>query len=289
MNFRILEYFLMVAREENITKAAQILHISQPTLSRQLMQLEEELKVKLFQRSKHNIYLTNEGMLFRRRANELVLLAEKVKRELVQSGETITGEIYIGCGEFLSCNELARIIAAFQEKYPLVKVHIHSSYNNDIREWLEEGILDMGLLIEPIDISKYEFVRMKQKETWGVLVKEDSPMAELDAIRPGDLVGTPLVTVRDENVHNELASWSGDYASQMIPVVTYNLLYNAAMMVRQGIGAAVCIKLDCKYEGLKFLPMLPKLELSSVLVWREHRTYSAAVKAFIQFVKLFDK
>lgn len=289
MDLRVLNYFLMVAREENITKAAKILHVSQPTLSRQLMQLEEELNTKLFQRSKHNIYLTNEGLLFRRRASELLQLAEKAKKELSQTEEEVSGEISIGCGELLSIQELGEMMAAFQQQHPLVKFHLHSSYNQNIQEWLEQGVLDLGLMIEPVDVSKYNFVRMQQKEEWGVLVKEDSSLSQKDILTAEDLAEIPIITTRNPKVDNEISSWFGDYAKKMEVVVTYNLLYNGAMMVRQGMGVAVCLKLRCQYPGLKFIPMAPKLELSSVLVWREHQAYPNAVNALIRFIKACKK
>lgn len=289
VDFRVLNYFLMVAREENITKAAQILHVSQPTLSRQLMQLEQEIGVKLFQRSNHNIYLTNEGMLFRRRASEMIQLAEKIKMELTQTEELVSGEISIGCGELLSVQELGALVSAFQQQHPLVKFHLHSSYTQDIKAWLEQGVLDLGLMIEPVDVSKYNFVRMQQKEEWGVLVREDSPLAQANVLLAEDLVKVPIITTRNIKVDGEIASWFGDYAKQMNIVLTYNLLYNGAMMVRQGMGVALGLNLNCQYPGLKFIPMVPKLELSSVLVWREHQACSKVVKAFIQFVKTRKK
>lgn len=288
MDIRVLNYFLMVAREENITKAAQFLHITQPTLSRQLQQLEDELGVKLFRRSNHSIYLTSEGLLFRRRAQELSDLAQKAKDELSQPQEELTGEVSIGCGELKSIAELLTIMDAFNREHPLVKFHLHSGYNNDIKEWVEQGTLDLGLLVEPVDIGRYAFVRMKEKEEWGVLVRRDSPLAGKDCIHPGDLLGTPLITTRDEAIHKELASWSGDYAGQMEPLMTYNLLYNAAAAVRQGMGAAVCLHLDCQYKDLVFVPMRPKLELSSVLAWKEGQTFSRTVSTFIQFAKKYN-
>lgn len=289
MDFRILNYFLMTAREENITKAAQILHVSQPTLSRQLMQLEQELGVKLFRRSNHTIYLTTEGMLFRRRASELVQLAEKMKSELSQQEETVSGEISIGCGELLSIQELGSLVSSFQQKHPLAKFHLHSSYTQDIKDWLEQGVLDLGLMLEPVDVSKYNFVRMQQKEEWGVLVRDDSPLAQAKVLLPQDLAKVPIITTRNMKVDSEIVSWFGDYAKQMHVVLTYNLLYNGAMMVRQGMGVALGLNLHCQYPGLKFIPMVPKLELSSVLVWQEHQVYSKAVQAFIQFVKTCKK
>ncbi|MGP0689617.1 LysR family transcriptional regulator [Priestia aryabhattai] len=289
MDIRVLNYFLMVAREENITRSAQLLHITQPTLSRQLMQLEEELGVKLFQRSNHSIYLTSEGLLFRRRAQELVNLAEKAKSELSQTETILTGEITIGCGESQGMNELSEIITDFLEKHPFVKFELHSGNNNDIKEWLEQGTLDMGLLLEPVEIGKYNFVRMNQKDEWGVLVHKDSKFAMRDAIHPGDLVGIGLITVMDDPIHNELTSWSGDYAKQMEPIVHYNLLSNAATMVRRNAGVAVCSKPNCHYDDLSFVPFSPKLLLGSVLAWKEHQTVSKANNAFINFIKKYKK
>lgn len=288
MDIRVLNYFLMAAREENITRAAQLLHITQPTLSRQLQQLEQELDAKLFRRSNHNIYLTNEGMLFRRRAQELVDLAEKARKELAQSEDVLTGEVSIGCGELRSMEELSEIMDAFRRRHPQVKFHLHSGYNDDIKEWIEQGTLDMGLLVEPVDIGKYEFVRMRKKEEWGLLVRTDSPLSGQAAVHPGDLAGVPLVTTRDRAIHRELASWSGDYAKEVTPLVTYNLLYNAAEAVRQGMGAAVCIRLSCTYDGLVFIPLRPTLVLSSVLAWKERQTFSSTVSAFIQFAKKYE-
>lgn len=286
MDIRVLSYFLMAAREENITRAAQLLHVTQPTLSRQLMQLEEELGVKLFQRSNHSVYLTDEGMVFRRRAQELVNLAEKAQEELTQKEETLSGIIAIGCGEMRGVQEVAKLITGFQERYPLVKFELYSGNNEDIKERMDQGTLDMGLLLEPVSIVKYDFIRMKTKEQWGVLIHKDAPLASQDVIRPGDLVGTQVVTVHlNTPVHHELAGWSGDFARQMESCVNYNLLYNAVIAARERKGAAICVKLDCHYDDMKFLPLEPKLELSSVLAWKDQQSYSKATTAFIKYVK----
>lgn len=286
MELRVLEYFLMVAREENITKAAKQLHISQPTLSRQILALEEELGVKLFERSKYSVYLTTEGMLFRRRAQEIVNLSEKAKQEISQSDDTLSGEVSIGCGEFLSVDELTRIIAKFRTLYPYVSFHLHSSHNIDIQSKLEQGLLDLGLLMEPVDVTKYQFIRMKKKEQWGILAKSDSSFAAKENIKPGELVGTPVITIPDEMVHNELVSWSGDYAKYMEMGMTYNLLYNATIACKNTGMPVVCIKLDCEYPDLKFIPFEPELTLSTILVWKEHQIKSRAVTTFIEFLKM---
>ncbi|WP_333649293.1 LysR family transcriptional regulator [Lacrimispora sp.] len=286
MDIRVLNYFLMVAREENVTRASRLLQITQPTLSRQLSRLEEELGVKLFRRSDHSIYLTDEGMLFRRRAQELVDLADKAKSELIQKEETLTGLVSVGCGETHSVKELAKIINGFQEMHPQVKFELYSSNNEDIKAKIEQGNLDLGLLLEPVSITNYNFVRMKTKEQWGVFLHKDLHLASKEAIFPGDLVGTLVVTLHvNTPVHNELIGWSGDFAKEMDFSVTYNVLYNAVIVAREKKGAVICLKLDCDYDDMKFVPLEPKLELSSVLVWKEHQAYSKATTAFIEFIK----
>ena len=187
MELRILKYFLTVAREENITRAANLLHVTQPTLSRQLMQLEDELGVKLFCRSKHRITLTDEGLLLKRRAQEITELAERTTREVSRSSENLMGEIAIGCAEASSISVLAGLMNYFRQKYPLVHYTLYSGIADDIKERIENGLLDIAFLTEPVDISKYGFVRLPHKEEWGVLIRrKDSPLAEKQAVMPQD-------------------------------------------------------------------------------------------------------
>lgn len=286
MDIRVLNYFLMIAREENVTKAAQLLNITQPTLSRQLKQLEDELGVKLFKRSNHSIYLTDEGMLFRRRAQELVSLAEKAKSELIQGNQILTGTISIGCGETASVKELAHLMNEFQSIHPQVKFELYSSNNEDIKERMEQGHLDIGLLLEPVNITNYKFIRMNTKEQWGVLIHKDLKLASHDVIRPGELVGTLVITYHmNTPVHNELVAWSGDYSKEMDFSATYNTLYNAAIVAREKKVAVICLKLDSQYDNMKFIAFEPKLELNTVLVWKEHETQSKVTVAFIKYIK----
>ncbi len=285
MELRVLNYFLMVAREENITKAAQLLHVTQPTLSRQLMQLEEELGVKLFHRGKHSVSLTEDGMLLRRRALELVALSEKTKMELQHKKEMPTGEIAIGCGETKSMSILSENMVSFRQKYPLVQFSIYSAIADDIKERIEKGLLDMGLLVEPVDISKYEFIRLPLKEQWGVLVRMDSPLAEKAFVTLEDLREVPLLMVRRELVRNELANWFGDAYEQLEIAATYNLIVNAAYMVERGLGAALCFDLGTVFENLRFVPLAPRMETGSVLVWKKNQTLSAAQSLFIQHIR----
>ena len=286
MEFRVLKYFLMVAREENITKAAALLHLTQPTLSRQLMQLEAELGVKLFHRSKHSIILTEDGMLLKRRAQEIISLSDKTVQELSHKEDVLSGEIAIGCGETKNMLFLSEQIRKFRQKYPLVQFSIHSAIADDIKERIEKGILDIGLLMEPVDIGKYEFIRMPQKEKWGILVRKDSELAVKESINPKDLTNVPLIMVKRELVKSELASWFGDYYEGLQIAATYNLILNAASMVERGVGVALCFDLGAAfYEDLCFIPLAPTLETGSVLVWKKNQTLGAATSQFMRYLK----
>lgn len=289
MEFRSLQYFLMVAREENITKAAHLLHLTQPTLSRSIMQLEEELGVKLFTRSNHNIILTEEGILLKRRAQELVSLAEKTKRDFQRGEVELTGEISIGSGEFRSTRCLSKVIASFREKHPLVRYQIYSGNSENIKERIERGILDFGLMMEPIDISKYEYISMPIKEIWGVLISESSPLSQKETICASDLQGVQLISARGEHMYPEIRTWFGEYYDQIEIVASGNLLYNEALLAQDQIGAVVGIKLDCSYPGLKFIPLSPSIETPTVLTWKKNQILSSATLAFIEHTKLYIK
>lgn len=283
-----MRYFLMVAREENITRAAELLHITQPTLSRQLMQLEEELGTKLFQRSKHNIYLTEDGMLLKKRAQDIVTLAERTQKEFSSKGEeTLSGEIFIGSGETRSVHDLAKVITSFQKEYPLVQFDLYTANADDIKERLDKGLADLGILSEPVDISKYNFMRLKRKERWGILVRSDSPLAEKEQVVPEDLVQIPILMVKRLLVKNELEGWFGDYFEQLQIVGTYNLLNNAATLVENRIGAALCFQLDTRYENLSFVPLAPPVETGTVLVWRKNQMLSKPAYRFLERTKKY--
>lgn len=285
MDLRVLSYYLTVAREENITRAAQLLHITQPTLSRQLMQLEEELGVKLFERSSHRIILTDVGILLKRRAQELVSLADKTRLEFAQSREQLAGELTIGSGEMRSIRFLSGLLSSFRQEHPLVHYDIYSGTADQIKEQIENGLLDLGLLLEPVDLTKYEYVRIPVKERWGVLARADSPLARKESVEPKDLCGVPLLTSKRRLVQNELARWFGAYYDSLQIVATYNLVYNATALVRDGLGSALCVERDASYDGLCFLPLSPKLEAGSVLVWKKAQTLSPVTAAFLEHAK----
>ena len=285
MELRVLRYFLAVAREENITKAAALLHLTQPTLSRQLMQLEEELGVQLFRRSRYHIELTEDGMMLRRRAQELVDLAEKTTREFTMRETELMGEIAIGAGETRSMSFLSRAMVSFRERYPKVTFRIFSANADDVKERLDTGLLDMGLLTEPVDVGRYAFCRMKERDLWGVLVRMDSPLAKLSAVTPDDLSQVPLIVSGRERVQQELGNWFGDRWEQLQIAATFNLNLNAANMVRYGVGTALSFDLNFTFDDLRFIPLSPTMSTGTVLVWKKDQVLTPAVEAFHEHIK----
>lgn len=288
MEIRTLKYFLAVAREENITRAAKFLHITQPTLSRQLMQLEEELNAQLFIRGKSRITLTDEGMLLRRRAEEIVDLAEKTEKEFLEYDNLITGEIFIGGAETYAMHILAKVIKEFKEEYPQIKYHLYSGNADDIKEKIDRGLLDIGLLVEPVDIEKHEFIRLDYQEVWGILAPKDSPIANQQTVSPEDLIDLPLLGSRRLILQNELSNWFGDDYENLNIIATYNLIYNAAIMVAEGIGYAItCQKVVNNLDDTNtvFIPFAPILKTGIVLVWKKHQVFSPATTRFIEKLK----
>ncbi len=289
MELRVLRYFLAVAREENITKAATLLHVTQPTLSRQLMQLENELGVKLFRRSQYRVVLTDDGMLLRRRAQEIIELADKAERELQHHEEELTGEVSIGCGETRGMSFLSEHIVEFRRLHPQVQFSIYSANADDVKERIEKGLLDMGLLAEPVDIGRYAFLRVPQKDRWGVLVPKGHRLAEKSGVTPQDLVGTPLLISVRESVRSELAGWFGDAYDKIEIAGYFNLILNAANMVENGVGAALSFDFGNISDAVTFVPLFPKLETGTVLAWKKDQSYSPAAEQFLDFVKNAEK
>ena len=285
MELRVLNYFLVIAREENFTRAAEQLHVTQPTLSRQIADLERELGVRLFTRGNHNIVLTEDGMILKRRAQEILTLADKTKRDFLHKEKNLEGTISIGCGEFVSTRILTDCIAAFREKYPRVRYEIHSGNTGNIRDQIERGLLDLGLVTEPVDVRKYEFVIMPVKEPWGVLVREDSPLAKKESITPEELIHYPLICPVSEISQSIIAKWLGARAPQMDVVATGNLLYNEALLAQSSLGIVVTMQLNCAYQGLRFVPLSPALESGTALIWKKEQIFPAAAAAFIEFMK----
>lgn len=229
MEIRVLRYFLTVVREEGINRAAEVLHITQPTLSRQLSQLEEEVGVKLFHRGARKITLTNEGILLRRRAEEILALVDRTERELAEQDELVEGRIVIGGGELAAMQVLPEIIEEFHEKYPLVTFDILTGNADMVKEQMEKGLIDIGVLLEPIDIEKFDFIRLREKERWVVLMRPDDSLAQKETVSAKDLENMPLILPRRTNVQNELSNWFGDFFQEQQVLFTSNLTTNSAL------------------------------------------------------------
>lgn len=285
MELRVLKYFLMVAREENITRAAELLHVTQPTLSRQLMQLEDELNTKLFTRGRHNIQLTDDGMLLKQRAQEIVFLERKIEDEFSGDTDNLAGHIVIGCGETKGMDYIGDVISQFIVDYPLVNFEIHTANSDTIKENIEKGIYDFGLLLEPVDITKYDFKRIDMKESWGVLVKEDSDLAKLDVVKSEDLIKYPLMISNRAMILNEISNWFGDNFRQLNIVVNYNIGYNLVSLIKKNVGIALCLEVIDQMKGLKFIPLYPSLTTNSVIVWKKDQHLSPVTKVFQDYLK----
>lgn len=266
-----------------------MLHVTQPTLSRQIADLEQELGVKLFIRSNHHIILTEDGMILKRRAQEILSLVDKTKQDFLQKDETLSGTISIGSGEFRSTKYLAKIIEEFHKKYPNVKYEIYSGNAGNIRDYIERGLLDIGLMSEPIDIRKYNFVNMPINEQWGVFVPSTSRLSEKAVISPEDLVGMSVITATGDFNQSRIGKWLGEYKEQVEIVATANLPYNEAVLAQENMGVMLSIKLNCTYENLRFLPLSPVLEVSTALAWKKEQTFSTATSALIDFSRQYLK
>lgn len=288
MENRVLKYFLVVAREENITKASEILHISQPALSRQLMQLEEELDAKLFIRGKRNITLTNEGVYLRQKAQEIIDLTEKTEQEFANGLTSLSGIISIGMGETAASAYLADLVNDFSDEYPDVRFKIVSADADGTKEQLDKGLLDVGILLEPVEFSKYEFVRLPVKDTWGVIVPSKCPLCQKEYVTAEDLKDRRILMSNRAVNHSLFSSWFGKYYKEKNVFLTANLLYNEAMFVTKGIGCAVTIDGALtlyNHPELNFRPLYPKIEQTSVLVWKKNQMPSACTAKFIEFIK----
>lgn len=290
MELRVLQYFLAVVREESITKAAEVLHITQPTLSRQLTQLEEEVGVKLFVRGSRHITLTNEGMLLRRRAEEISELVDKTERELNEQDEQVDGTVCIGCGELEATKVLPPLIAAFHERYPLVKFDLYTGNADLVTERMDRGLIDIGLLLEPVDIDKYEFMRLNVQEHWAVIMPPDAPLATKKVVTAADLATVPLILPSRIKVQGELASWFGDYYPKLNVMFRSNFSTNACVMVQQGLGYVLTIEGARKFLDDRILVrkrLDPDLKASTVLAWKRQQPFSLAVSKFIEHIKCF--
>lgn len=290
MELRVLHYFLAVAREESISAAAEALHLSQPTLSRQLMDLEKELGKRLFLRGNRKVTLTEEGLLLRKRASEIVELVEKTECELRKDEEIPAGDIYIGCCESEGMRIIAQAARALQRTCPQIRYQLFSGNAQDLSDRLEKGLLDFTVMTEPGELDqKYDVIRLPHRDRWTVLLRQDSPLAQKAVIRPEDLRDKPLILSRSHQFDREgLASWLRcDYDALHI-AATYNLLYNASLLVSEGVGYAICFQNlinICGNSNLCYRPMEPALEMGLYLVRKKYQVFSRAAERFLQVLQ----
>ena len=287
-----MKYFLAVAREGSITGAANSLHLTQPTLTRQLQELEKELRQKLLIRGKQRVTLTPEGMILRKRAEEIVDLVEKTEAEFLSISDTLSGDIYIGGGESDAMKYVANTIKETQSEYPDIKFHIYSGNAEDVIEKLDKGLLDFGILIQPVDFSKYDHIPLPEKDLWGVIMRKDCPLSQKNAIELDDLLNYPILASRQltpkYSKESGFLDWFGEKYENLNITATYNLVYNAAVMVKAGVGIAVTLdKLadTSKESELCFRPLTPKLESGLDIVWKKYQVFSPATKMFLDKLK----
>ena len=292
MEIRALKYFLITVREGNITKAAKYLNLTQPNLSRQINMLERDIGHKLFERRHSNIVLTPEGILLKKRAEEIIDMIEKARAEFNFTDEVIAGDIFIGAGESWAMSLVASVMKDVQKDYPHIKYNIYSGNFKDITEKLDKGLLDFGLLIDPADLSKYDYLKMPAKDTWGLIMRKDSSLSRNKNITKKDLLNIPLIISRQvmetEIEDNDFSRWFSDTFDKLNITATYNLIYNALIMVREGMGYALCLdKLidNMHNENICFIPLKPKLESGLNIVWKKNQEFSRASKIFLDALK----
>ena len=289
MELRVLNYFLTVAREGGLTGASEVLHVTQPTMSRQLRELEEELGQKLFIRRSHSLELTAEGMILRKRAEEMLALAEKTKAEFIAMGSAVAGDIFIGSAETRSLHLLTQIMNALRNAYPQIRYHLYSGNAEDVTERLDKGLVDFGVLVEPVEVSKYHSLRLPATDTWGLVMPKNHPLAERDHIRREDLQGVPLIVSRQTLTQHRRGSaytdWFAGDDKDLNIVATFNLMYNAALMVASGIGCAIGLEgivNTTESADLCFRPLEPLLEAGIVVIWKKYQVFTGPAELFLE-------
>ena len=291
MELRILRYFLTVAKEQSFTKAAEQLHLTQPTLSRQLAAFEEELGIKLFVRKGKSITLTDEGILLKRRALEILNLEERTLEELKGTEKVIEGTVIVGCGEFSAVEILAQICKRYKESYPLVQIAIHTATADTIYEMMNKGLVDVALFLEPVDPEGLDYIRIMDSDHWVVGMRPDDPLAGKEFIEKQDLLDKPLILPERTGVQSELANWFGKDFSRINISFTSNLGTNAGVMAANGLGYPVAIEGAAKYWREDILVqrrLVPEITANTVIAWRRNIPYSQAVNKFIEEINAFQ-
>ncbi len=289
MELRVLNYFLTVAREGGLTGASEVLHVTQPTMSRQIQELEEELGQRLFIRTTRSMVLTPEGMLLRKRAEEILEMAEKTKAEFSAMGSAVAGDVFIGSGETFALKQVTDLMTEIREDHPDIHFQIYSGNAEDVLERLEKGLLDFGVLVEPVDVSRYNSLCLPAKDTWGLILRRDHPLAERETIRREDLAGVPLIVSRQtagaQSRNNDYLAWFGGSYDALNIVGGYSLMYNGALMVKSGIGCAVGLNgivNTTETSDLCFRSFDPPLEAGIVVIWKKYQVFSKPAELLLE-------
>lgn len=285
MELREMKYFLAVAKEESISKAAEALFITQPNLSRQMQNLEKELGQQLFIRGSRKITLTEAGQLLRKRAEEIIELYNKTESELTSPITDLSGDIYIGGGESYAMGLIAKAAKKVQLQYPKVRFHLFSGDIAAVSEKLDKGLVDFGIFIEPADLTKYDYLRLPLTDTWGVLMKKDSPLADKEYVTPEDLWDKPLIRSKHSLGKSLITDWFKKSSEELNIVATYNLIYNASILVEEGIGYAVSLDKLINTSGnsnLCFKPLYPKLISHLDIAWKKYQVFPKCAEIFLK-------
>lgn len=284
MELRVLRYFLEVAREENITRAADAMHISQPTVSRQLKDLEDELGKKLFVRSNYSVKLTEEGMLLRKRAEEILAMVDKTTAEFKALDEVNGGDIRIGCAESEGITHFFHVVKKLQTEYPNIRYHFYSSGSDAVEERLDKGLIDFAIIVQEVDPTKYNYIKMPTVDSWGLLMRKDSPLVLKEAITYEDLLGLPLICSR-QSLNEEMPKWFGEALDKLNIVATYDLILNTSFMVKEGLGYALGFDglINTEADGdLRFRPLKPTLQSPMYLVWKKYQVFTPAATLLLE-------
>lgn len=292
MELRVLRYFLTVAKEQSFTKAAEQLHITQPTLSRQLAALEDELGSSLFHRGGHSITLTDEGLLLKRRALEILDLEDKIVEEFKGTDEVIEGTITIGCGEFAAVEILAQMCKQFREKYPRVQIALHTGTADVISDMMNKGLVDIGMFLEPVSTEGMDYVRIPESDHWVVSMRPDDVLAEKPYVTREELLNLPLILPERVGVQSEIANWFGKDFDKLQIVFVSNLGTNAGVMAMQGLGYPISIEGAAKYWRKDLIiqkPLHPEIIANTVIAWKRNIPHSKVVNKFIEEIQRYDE
>lgn len=287
MEIRVLKYFLAITREQSINRAAESLYLSQPSLSRQIQNLEEELGKQLLIRGTkgtRKITLTEEGMILKKRAEEILNLIEKTENEISLSDNIIAGDVYIGAGETDAVRLLAKIAKEIQSNYPDIHYHISSGNAEFVLEQLDKGLIDFGLVFGNVDSKKYNALKLSSKDTWGVLMRKDSELSHKKYITPKDLYDKPLIISHQRNQGGDFSSWLNCNLEKLNIVATYNLLFNASLLVDEGLGYAIVLDKIINTgdnSNLCFRPLEPAVEAELSFIWKKYQIFSKAAEQFL--------